>query len=170
MWSQQSQCYRLNMKCPTGSCVRVALGCQQWDFGKWLDPGDSDLINGLISWWICIMLLLSGGGSLVGGSRALRVYLWRRYLVRCPFFPGPFASCPAWNELICSTSCSLPWCSASLCVGPEAVEPRDHGLKPLKLSWNKSILLLNGFFQVFGTVRDGEEGNWLTEPVILIEI
>lgn len=58
------------------------LNASCWAFGKWLDLGSSDLMHGLISWWIHDTMALLGSRrnsevALVGGSRLLGVF---RYL------------------------------------------------------------------------------------------
>jgi hypothetical protein len=46
------------------------------------------------------------------------------------------ASCPQWSELLCSTTRSAPWCSAS----PQLISDEDmyHGWKPVE-SWAHTI-------------------------------
>lgn len=98
-------------------------------FGKRLDHKGSELIGGLIHWWVNNWMDYCGGsggtetvgGSLVGGSRSLAACLGNVCLLPGPFFAFCFMAIRGWAAVFLWF---LPWYSVSSEVHrDEAIQP-----------------------------------------------
>jgi hypothetical protein len=116
-----------NLDCPLdwidrclGDQQSTPLGESVQAFQRGLEQEASDLINGLIHWWICnTMALLGGGGELEAGPLE-EVGHWRLYLA----LPLPAAAlfCFVSNDVSCSVK-----------TPPHPIpHPRHDGMTPLK--------------------------------------
>lgn len=87
-------------------------------FGKWLDHKGSELISGLIHWWVNNWMDYCGGsggtetvgGSLVGGSRSLAACLGNVCLLPGPFFAFCFMAIRGWAALFVLVVPALVFC------------------------------------------------------------
>jgi hypothetical protein len=106
-------------------------------FGKWLDHEGSDLIIGLIHWWIHNLVALLGVNGNWKGSRSLGACLWRVYLTFLTHSLSAFWL--PWGKQHSSYHI-LPLWYFYLITILKLMEPASPALKPLKLRQTKSFL------------------------------
>lgn len=107
---------------------------QKWGLGKWLNHEDSNFSNGQLHWWVQILMTLLGGVQnfyrlgLAGGSRSLGTCPWGHVL-----YPTTSSLSSVHHEVWYFDHSML--LTRILCLtmhDPEAIQQRDHTLKPLK--------------------------------------